>query len=61
LQAELNKVVVEDGGVESGIQTDAKKTNQRATTNNSKHHSLLACKNKFLEYLKLDVFGYACW
>jgi hypothetical protein len=41
LQAELNKVVVEDGGVESGIQTDAKKTNQRATTNNSKHHSLL--------------------
>ncbi|XP_062169457.1 probable aspartyl aminopeptidase isoform X2 [Alnus glutinosa] len=41
VKAELNKVVVEDGGVESGIQTDAKKTNQRAATNNSKHHSLL--------------------
>jgi hypothetical protein len=41
LQAELNKVVAEDGAVESGVQTDAKKTNQRATTHNSKHHSLL--------------------
>jgi len=23
--------------------------------------SPIAGKNKFLEYLKLDVFGYACW
>lgn len=44
IKAELNKVVAENGPAESGAQT-----NQRPTTNNSKHHSL------FLELIASQV------
>lgn len=46
-QAELNKVVAENGPAGSGVQTDEKKINQGTTTTNSKHHSLLLQVNKF--------------
>ncbi|XP_065873470.1 probable aspartyl aminopeptidase isoform X2 [Euphorbia lathyris] len=39
--SELNKVVAENGPAGSGDQTEGKKSNKGATTNNSKHHSVL--------------------
>lgn len=41
LQAELNKVVAENGEVESEAQSDGKKSKEKTTSDNSKHHSLL--------------------
>ncbi|CAB4280532.1 unnamed protein product [Prunus armeniaca] len=41
IKAELNKVVAENGQADSDAQTHGKKSNERTTSNNSKHHSLL--------------------
>ncbi|GMN56792.1 hypothetical protein TIFTF001_025911 [Ficus carica] len=41
IKAELNKVVAENGEVESEAQTDGKKSKEKTTSDNSKHHSLL--------------------
>ncbi|KAK9995485.1 hypothetical protein SO802_020171 [Lithocarpus litseifolius] len=41
IKAELNKEVAENGSVEIEVQTDEKKTKEKTTTKNSKHHSLL--------------------
>ncbi|XP_068309057.1 probable aspartyl aminopeptidase [Pyrus communis] len=41
VKAELEKVVAEDGEANSDAQTDGKKSNEKTTSNASKHHSLL--------------------
>ncbi|KAI8019027.1 putative aspartyl aminopeptidase [Camellia lanceoleosa] len=41
IKAELNKVVSENGPVESGDSTDGKKSTEKLSTDNKKHHSLL--------------------
>ncbi|PQM33168.1 putative aspartyl aminopeptidase [Prunus yedoensis var. nudiflora] len=41
IKAELNKVVAENDQADSDAQTHGKKSNERNTSNNSKHHSLL--------------------
>ncbi|KAG2676123.1 hypothetical protein I3760_12G037000 [Carya illinoinensis] len=41
IKAELNKAVTENGPVETGVQIDGDKVNERTTNNSSKHHSLL--------------------
>lgn len=40
-QAELNKVVSENGPVESGSSVDGNNANEISTADNQKHHSLL--------------------
>lgn len=41
IKAELNKVVAENGQVENEAQTYGNKSNEKTTSDNSKHHSLL--------------------
>ncbi|KAF5460021.1 hypothetical protein F2P56_019921 [Juglans regia] len=41
IKAELNKAVAENGPVETGVQINGEKVNERTTNNSSKHHSLL--------------------
>ncbi|XP_030494094.2 probable aspartyl aminopeptidase [Cannabis sativa] len=41
IKAELNKVVASNGPVESDSQTDGKKSNEKTTLEDAKHHSLL--------------------
>jgi len=40
-QAELDKVISENGPVESGISTDGKNSSKKSKTDEQKHHSLL--------------------
>ncbi|XP_052182254.1 probable aspartyl aminopeptidase isoform X2 [Diospyros lotus] len=41
IKAELDKVISENGPVESGISTDGKKSSKKSKTDEQKHHSLL--------------------